>query len=195
MDIVIKNLHKSFGDNKVLNGINAVIKENRITCLMGQSGIGKTTLLNIMLGFEKADAGEILNVPALKSTVFQENRLCEDFSVMTNIKIVNDSLSDETVSKHLAAVGLEGCEKKKVNTLSGGMKRRVALVRAVLAQKDILFLDEPFKGLDEATKDRVTQYLAVNTKNMTVVMITHQAEEARALGAEVIYLKNGTLEQ
>lgn len=194
MDIVIKNLHKSFGDNKVLNGVNAVIKENRITCLMGQSGIGKTTLLNIMLGFEKADQGEILNVPEVKSIVFQENRLCEDFSVMTNIKMVNDSLSDEAVNSHLAAVGLEGCEKQKVNTLSGGMKRRVALVRAVLAQKDILFLDEPFKGLDEATKEKVTNYLAEHTKGLTVVMITHQTEEAQALGAKVIYLRNGIIE-
>ena len=63
MDIIIKNLHKSFGYNKVLKGIDLVIKQNRITCLMGQSGSGKTTLLNILMGFEKADSGEMLNVP------------------------------------------------------------------------------------------------------------------------------------
>ena len=195
MDIIIKNLHKSFGDNKVLNGINAVIKEKRITCLMGQSGIGKTTLLNIMMGFEKADSGEMLNIPAKKAAVFQENRLCEEFSALTNIKMVNDALTDKTVFEHLAAVDLEDCAKQRVSTLSGGMKRRVALVRAILAEKDILFLDEPFKGLDEATKDKVTKYLADNTQDMTVVMVTHKIEEAQLLGAKVVYLKNGSLEK
>ena len=147
MDIVIKNLHKSFGDNKVLNDLDLVIKENRTTCLMGQSGAGKTTLLNILMGFEKADSGKILNIPENKSVVFQENRLCEDFSALTNIKIVNDTLTDDIVLKHLEAVGLGESATQKVNTLSGGMKRRVALVRAVLAEKDILFLDDNYNAL------------------------------------------------
>ncbi|MBR5251784.1 MAG: ATP-binding cassette domain-containing protein [Oscillospiraceae bacterium] len=188
MDIVIKNLYKSFGDNVVLNNVNAVIKHGQVTCLMGQSGVGKTTLLNIMMGFEKADRGEVLNVPAIKSAVFQENRLCEEFSTITNIRLVNDSLDTDTIMSHLGAVNLEDAAKQKVNTLSGGMKRRVALVRAILAQKDILFLDEPFKGLDEGTKEKVTEYLKENTKGLTVVMVTHDIEEAQSLGAQVIYL-------
>ena len=195
MDIIIKDLYKSFGDNKVLNGINAVIKENRITCLMGQSGIGKTTLLNILLGFEKADGGEILNLPDKKSAVFQENRLCEEFSVLTNVKMVNDGLSEKNIAEHLKTVDLQDSIHQEVNTLSGGMKRRVALVRAILAEKDILVLDEPFKGLDEETRDKVIKYLADNTKDLTVVMVTHQIEEAQMLGAEIVYLKNGILEK
>ena len=194
MDIVIKNLYKSFGDNKVLNSLNLVIKENHTTCLMGQSGAGKTTLLNILMGFEKADSGEVLNVPEKKSVVFQENRLCEDFSALTNIKIVNDTLTEDIILKHLESVGLVESATQKVNTLSGGMKRRVALVRAVLAEKDILFLDEPFKGLDEETKDKVIEYLKQNTQNRTVIMVTHDIEETVALGAEVINLKNGKVE-
>ncbi len=189
MDIIIKNLNKSFGDNKVLNNINAVIRHGKTTAIMGQSGVGKTTLFNIMLGFEKADSGEILNLPATKSAVFQENRLCESFSVITNIRLVNDNLSDETIMEHLESVGLGHCAGQKVSTLSGGMKRRVALVRAVLAEKDILFLDEPFKGLDEDTRDKVTAYLADNTKGLTVVIITHQPEDAQALDADIIHLK------
>lgn len=188
MDIVIKNLYKSFGDNVVLNNVNAVIKHGQVTCLMGQSGVGKTTLLNIMMGFERADRGEVLHVPAVKSAVFQENRLCEEFSTLTNIRLVNDSLDTDTIMSHLGAVNLEDAAKQKVNTLSGGMKRRVALVRAILAQKDILFLDEPFKGLDEGTKEKVTEYLKENTKGLTVVMVTHDIEEAQSLGAQVIYL-------
>lgn len=193
MDIVIKNICKSFGEKQVLNNINAVIKQGQTTCLMGQSGVGKTTLLNIMMGFVKADSGEIQNVPTLKSAVFQENRLCESFSVLSNIKMANDALSDDVIMHHLAAVGLEKETKNKVSALSGGMKRRVALVRAILAEKEILFLDEPFKGLDEKTLGQVQNYLSVNTKGVTVVMVTHQIEEAQALGAEIVYLENGAL--
>ena len=195
MDIIIKNLHKSFGDNKVLKGINLVVKQNRITCLMGQSGSGKTTLLNILMGFEKADSGEMLNVPVYKSAVFQENRLCEDFSVLTNIKMVNDTLKEDVILRHLDAVGLRENSGQKVSTLSGGMKRRVALVRAILAEKDVLFLDEPLKGLDEETRDKVIDYLLNNTKNTTVIMVTHQIEEAQALNSEIVYLKNGVIEK
>lgn len=188
MDIVIKNLHKAFSSNVVLNNVNAVIKHGQITCLMGQSGIGKTTLLNIMMGFEKADKGEVANVPALKAAVFQENRLCEEFSVVTNIKLVNDKLDDATIMAHLEAVNLADAAKQKVNTLSGGMKRRVALVRAMLAEKDILFLDEPFKGLDEDTREKVTDYLKQNTKGLTVVMVTHDIDDAHSLDAQIINL-------
>ncbi|MBR6518721.1 MAG: ABC transporter ATP-binding protein [Oscillospiraceae bacterium] len=194
MDIVIKNLCKSFGEKQVLKDINAVIKQNQITCLMGQSGVGKTTLLNIMMGFVKADSGEIMNVPALKSAVFQENRLCESFSVISNIRMANDRLDDDTIMQHLEAVGLRKEAKHPVSTLSGGMKRRVALVRAILAQKEILFLDEPLKGLDEETLNTVQNYLLENTKGLTVVMVTHQIEEAKALGAEILYLKNGAID-
>jgi NitT/TauT family transport system ATP-binding protein len=195
MDIIIKNLHKSFGNNKVLNGIDLVVKQNRITCLMGQSGSGKTTLLNLLMGFEKADSGELMNVPVHKSAVFQENRLCEDFSVFTNIKMVNDSLNENVILHHLDSVGLRENASQKVSTLSGGMKRRVALVRAILAEKDVMFLDEPLKGLDEETRDKVIDYLLNNTKNTTVIMVTHQIEEAQALNAEIVYLKNGVIEK
>lgn len=194
MDIIVKNLCKSFGEKQVLDNINAVIRHGETTCLMGQSGVGKTTLLNIMMGFVTADSGEILNLPQLKSAVFQENRLCESFSVITNIRMANDSLTDGVIMQHLAAVGLEKEAKHKVSTLSGGMKRRVALVRAILAHKEILFLDEPFKGLDEETLNCVQNYLLENTKGLTVIMVTHQIEEAKALGAEILYLKNGAIE-
>ena len=193
MDIIIKDLCKSYGENKILRNLNAVIEKGRITCLMGPSGEGKTTLLNILMGFEKADSGSAENIPHNKAAVFQENRLCESFSAFTNIKIANDSLSDETIKSHLEQVGLGDAVSQKVCTLSGGQKRRVALVRAVLAEKDILFLDEPFKGLDEDTKAAVTEYLLQNTTDTTVVMVTHDIDEASSLGAKVMYLKDGQI--
>jgi len=193
MDIIIKDLCKSYGENKILRNLNAVIENGKITCLMGPSGEGKTTLLNILMGFEKADSGSVENIPRNKAAVFQENRLCESFSAFTNIKIANDSLSDETIKAHLEQVGLGDAAGQKVCTLSGGQKRRVALVRAVLAEKDILFLDEPFKGLDEDTKATVTEYLLQNTADITVVMVTHDIDEASSLGAKVLYLKDGQI--
>ena len=192
-DIIIKNLYKSFGDHSVLKNVNLTIKEGSITCIMGQSGQGKTTLLNILMGFEKADSGEVFNIPKNKSAVFQENRLCEDFSVLSNIRLVNDNISDATIVSHLHAVGLENEAYQKVSTLSGGMKRRVALVRAILAEKDILFLDEALKGLDEDTKNTTIQYILNNCKDMTILMVTHQKEEALKLNADIVYLKNGQI--
>ena len=192
-DIIIKNLYKSFGDHSVLKNVNLTIKEGSITCIMGQSGQGKTTLLNILMGFEKADSGEVFNIPKNKSAVFQENRLCEDFSVLSNIRLVNDNISDATIVSHLHAVGLENEAYQKVSTLSGGMKRRVALVRAILAEKDILFLDEALKGLDEDTKNTTIQYILNNCKDMTILMVTHQKEEALKLNADIVYLKDGQI--
>lgn len=192
-DIMIKNLYKSFGDNSVLKNVNLTIKKGSTVCIMGQSGEGKTTLLNILMGFEKADSGEILNMPKNKSAVFQENRLCESFSVLSNIRLVNDKVSDDTILSHLNAVGLKNEAYQKVSTLSGGMKRRVALVRAIIAKKDILFLDEALKGLDENTKATTIQYIVNNCKDTTVLMVTHQKEEALKLNAKIVYLKNGQI--
>lgn len=192
-DIIIKNLSKSFGNNSVLKNINIILRDGSVTCLMGQSGKGKTTLLNILMGFEKYDTGEILNMPKLKSAVFQENRLCESFSVLRNIKLVNDDIDDKTILSHLEAVGLKNEANQQVSTLSGGMKRRVALVRAIIAKKDILFLDEPFKGLDDNTKDKVFDYLHNNCKNLTVLIVTHQIEDAIKLNAHILYLKDGNI--
>ena len=193
MDIVIKNLCKSYGENKVLENLDAVIEKGRISCLMGPSGEGKTTLLNILMGLEKADSGVIENLPHNKSAVFQEDRLCESFSAFTNVKIVSDRLADQTIIAHLKQVGLGEAVNQKVSTLSGGQKRRVALVRAILAEKDVLFLDEPFKGLDEDTKKIVTDYLLSNTADTTVIMVTHDIDEAESLGAKVLNLKDGKI--
>ena len=177
----------------MLENLDAVIEKGRISCLMGPSGEGKTTLLNILMGLEKADSGVIENLPHNKSAVFQEDRLCESFSAFTNVKIVSDRLADQTIIAHLKQVGLGEAVNQKVSTLSGGQKRRVALVRAILAEKDVLFLDEPFKGLDEDTKKIVTDYLLSNTADTTVIMVTHDIDEAESLGAKVLNLKDGKI--
>ncbi len=192
MDIEIKNIYKSFGDQAVLENFSAKLKEGQVTCIMGPSGVGKTTLLNILMGFMQPDSGEILGVPAKKSAVFQEERLCESFSAVTNVRLAcSKEPCTEIIKEHLSRIGLKDSMYKPVSELSGGMRRRVSIVRAVLANRDIIFLDEPFKGLDEGTKEAVTEYLKANIQDKTAVMITHDPDEAKTMCGELIYMEEG----
>ncbi|HBK86792.1 MAG TPA: sulfate transporter [Firmicutes bacterium] len=190
MDIVVSDLTKSFGTNRVLDKCNATFPEHETTCLMGPSGCGKTTLLNILMGLTCPDSGTVQGVPQLKSAVFQEDRLCENFNAVANVRLVCDkSVDDSLIIKHLEDIGLKDSLRQPVSELSGGMKRRVAIVRAILAESDILFLDEPFKGLDEETKRATMQYVRDNIKGRTVILVTHNIEEARVFAAQLVTMK------
>jgi NitT/TauT family transport system ATP-binding protein len=154
---------------------------------MGPSGCGKTTLLNILMGFIAQDSGSIEGLPKLKSAVFQEDRLCEGFNALTNIRIVTGRrLPDEVIKEHLSRLGLAESMNLPVSQLSGGMKRRAALARAILADGEIIFLDEPFKGLDAATKYKTIEYLKENVKKKTLITVTHDEEETKLLGSRII---------
>ena len=154
---------------------------------MGPSGCGKTTLLNLLMGLVPPDDGTISGVPAKKSAVFQEDRLCMCFSAVTNVRMVcSRKITTEMIESHLATIGLKDSMHMPVLELSGGMQRRVAIVRAVLAESEIIFLDEPFKGLDAETKQSVMQYVKANTQGKTVVMVTHDEEEAKSMGGHLI---------
>lgn len=187
MDIIVSNLSKSFGTNHVLVDFNAAFPEHELTCLMGPSGCGKTTLLNILMGFIRPDSGSIKGVPRLKSAVFQEDRLCEGFNAVSNVRFVCNRKADtKKIIAHLESIGLKGSLNQPVSELSGGMRRRVAIVRAILAKSDVLFFDEPFKGLDVDTKKDVMQYLKDNMKGRTVIMVTHDIDEVKALDGSLI---------
>jgi len=190
MDIKISGLSKSYGENHVLRDLNLTFPEKAITCIMGPSGCGKTTLLNILMGLTRPDQGKVEGVPKKKSAVFQEDRLCESFSAVSNVRLVCEKrVDDEKIIAHLDKVGLKESCKKPVGELSGGMKRRVAIVRAILASSEILFLDEPFKGLDDDTKKVTMEYVKENARGRTVIMVTHNIEEAKAFGGRIIQLK------
>lgn len=187
MNIVISELSKSYGDNIVLDRYSAVIPENRMTFIMGPSGCGKTTLINILMGLIHYDNGTVTGVPSHKSAVFQEDRLCENFNAVSNVRLVCDNrIKNEEIISHLEKIGLKDNLSKPVIELSGGMRRRVAVVRAILAKSDIIFMDEPFKGLDDKTKAETMQYVVDNTKNKTVIIVTHDTDEANFLGGEII---------
>ena len=176
MDIKVSNLSKKFGDNTVLRDFSAVFPEGRITCIMGPSGCGKTTLLNVILGLIQKDAGEIEGLPEKVSAVFQENRLFNDFSVLDNLKAVVPAKSADLI-KGIEAMGLKDFAHAPVYSLSGGMKRRIALLRAIESDSELIIMDEPFKGLDEDTKDKVIDYTLARLNGRTAIIVTHDPSE------------------
>lgn len=189
MDIIAKNICKSFGEKQVLNDFSYVFRKGKTTAVMGPSGCGKSTLISILMGVLPFDSGELYPKAGefRRSAVFQENRLCENLTAAANIRLVTGKrLSNAEIAKELAAVGLEGCENKPVRELSGGMKRRVALLRALLAEYDALFLDEPFKGLDSETKGIILDYTRKMTEGKTVILVTHDKSECDALADELV---------
>ena len=190
MSIEFININKAFNGEKIFHDFNATIKMNQITSIMGESGIGKTTLINILLGIEKPDSGEIIGIENKRvSAVFQEDRLCEEFDCIQNLRLVCDkNISDNELTKSLEDLGLGDAVNKKVSTLSGGMKRRLAIGRALVFGGDIIIMDEPFKGLDKELYDKIVQLVVENTRNKTLIIITHSLEEAKILGGDILYL-------
>ncbi|MFI3238387.1 MAG: ATP-binding cassette domain-containing protein [Lachnospiraceae bacterium] len=184
-DIMLTSISKYFGEKEVLNNFSARILSGEINCIFAPSGAGKTTLLNILMGFVRSDSGSITGLDSLqKSAVFQEDRLCENLTAITNILLVAPSCSSKIILEAMYAIGLTNCDKQPVSELSGGMKRRVAILRALLSDYDILFLDEPFKGLDMPTKALVIEYVNRCVKGKTVVLVTHDIEEANSMHAK-----------
>lgn len=174
--IKIDNLSHSFGEKKVLNDFSAEF-DTGIHALIGKSGSGKTTLLRLIAGLEKQQTGKI-SCPKPIAVSFQENRLLPWYSAKKNISIVsNDNIAEELLKK----LGLE----KDINTLpsalSGGMKRRVSLARALAAQSETVLLDEPFAGLDENTAIEALSIIKEYTVGKTVIISTHNIEIASLL--------------
>lgn len=186
----IEKITKSYGKQKVLENISFNINESERICIYGKSGIGKTTLLRIIAGLEKADSGEITFAGKV-SMVFQEDRLLENTDVYTNLYCVLGSRFDKAeADMHLKEVGLEGAGNKLVSELSGGMKRRVAIVRCMMKSSEIILLDEPFKGLDTILKDNIIRYVVKYLNGRAVIMVTHDISEAEKIQAEIIEIKN-----
>ena len=185
-DVRVTNLNKAFGDHIVLRDVSMAFPGGRRTVVMGDSGCGKTTLLRILMGLETRDSGEVAGVPGRVSTVFQEDRLLEEFSAVSNIAFAADKgVTRDAILGHLAEVGLRESAFQSVSELSGGMRRRVAIVRAMLAKKGLLLMDEPFKGLDEHNRDRTAAYIKRYSEGVTTIIVTHDADAASLLDAQL----------
>lgn len=186
----VKNITKSFGNTVVLNDFSYKF-ERGVYVLSDPSGAGKTTLLRILCGLEAADSGTVSKSPQAKTVMmFQEDRLLENLSVRANIMLAIQAHSQEQkqnarerITEALCAVGLEGTENKPVSELSGGQKRRVALLRTLFADADILLFDEPLKGLDEALKQQVIGFVKPFVESKIVIWVTHTPEEVKLLGS------------
>lgn len=181
-DINLRGISKSFDGKAVLEDFSAVIKGGEVNCILGASGSGKTTIGRIICSLETPDGGVVEGVEGRRlSVVFQEDRLCDGISSLSNVRFVSGA-SVQDIEKAFHDTGLEGVEGQVAGTLSGGQRRRVALVRAVLADCDVLLMDEPFKGLDGKTKARVMKWVKGMTAGKTVILITHDSGEADFMG-------------
>ena len=177
----LKNICKSFGETEVLKGFNLEIDEGEHIVLMGKSGKGKTTVLNIIMGFELPDSGEI-GIPNEISAVFQENRLCEDFCASSNVCLLkgNKSLAKEIFDK----LGIDSTQK--VNTMSGGQKRRVTLARCLARNAELYIFDEALKGLDEKTKAVAMTVIKEYTDGKSAIFVTHDINEAKDFADRIV---------
>lgn len=190
MDIFIKDICKSYAGKLVLDHITLTLPENKITCIMGPSGKGKTTLIHILMDLVKADYGKISGMDGRRiSAVFQEDRLCEGMDAISNVRIVCGKKTTESeIEKEFQALRLTDYRGKPVNRLSGGMKRRVAIARAIMADAEVYIMDEPFKGLDEELKEQVIIHVKQKLKGKTVIIVTHDKSDAVLLDAQVVPL-------
>ena len=187
MELHIKNLCKSFDGRPVLENVSFTAKTG-VTCVMAPSGAGKTTLLRILLGLECPDSGSVPR-DVRWSAVFQEDRLLEHLDAMGNLRFVLGAALDEPAANALLTeLGLGDTAGKPVREFSGGMKRRLALARALLAPSDALALDEPFTGLDEENRARCQACVRRAAENKPVLLVTHDPADAKSLGAAIIKL-------
>lgn len=178
-------LNKAFGTHVIFQHKTITIHGGEVNTILGPSGCGKTTLLRILMGFEDSDGSDISSVSGLRlSAVFQEDRLCENLSAVRNIRLVCQD--KRRILSSLGAVGLSDFLNLPVREFSGGMKRQVALVRALLAEYDLLLLDEPFKGLDAATKEQVISFTKTMVERKTVLLVTHDPTEATMMASDSI---------
>lgn len=189
-DIILKNISKSFGETKVLSDLTLTFKSGCAYCLMAPSGTGKTTLLKILMGLILPDSGTLCGLDAHKiSAVFQEDRLLEDYSALQNLRFVTGSLYSNTqLAQWLLSLLPDGCQNQPVSEFSGGMKRRLSILRALLVSSTLILMDEPFTGLDHDTKMSAVSLIQKNTKDKLLIIATHNPEDAALLNAEIITL-------
>ena len=198
-NIQISYISKSFEDLHVLQDYSLTMEKGQRYLMMAPSGAGKTTFLRILTGLDNADTGEIIGMPAYAGMVFQEDRLCEEYDAICNImlgmgmaRIIGEDEESgicdmsraqivELVKKEAAKILPQECLTKPVKELSGGMKRRVALLRAVLSASELLILDEPFAGLDEDNRVRSAAYLLEHLGGRTLLVTTHREDDVELL--------------
>lgn len=182
----IKNLYKSFENKIIIDNFNIEIYNNKINCLFGRSGCGKTTLINIIAGILKFDKGDIADKYKNISVIFQDSRLLPWLTIKDNINIVSENKTDY----YIDIMELSEFKNYYPDELSGGMKQRVNIARALSYKYNLLIMDEPFKGLDINSKKKIMCIVKNELKGKTSIFITHDIDEAVFL-SDNIYILNG----
>ena len=186
--IKLENICKSYDEKTVLDNIMAEFPDDSITCIMGESGAGKTTLVRIIAGLENADRGTVSGAGVV-SFDFQEDRLIPSLSAIENVAVVSRGKADKKeIRRRLEKILPKESLDKKVTELSGGMKRRVALARALEYPGKLIILDEPFTGLDHDTKLAIIEYILDMRNKRILLVATHGLEDVALLGAATIQL-------
>ena len=193
--IKIEKIEVSYQNNKIYDNFSLDLEDNKITCILGSSGCGKTTLLNVLAGIVPYK-GNIINFPQTVSYIFQEERLLENLTVMQNL--LYTAGKDKILQAEEILKKTEILDKKNDYPLrlSGGERQRVAIARAFLSDADVLLMDEPFSSLDTALKIKLTNVftnLLKEGKKRTVVFVTHDVEEAMMLAHRIIVLEKGKI--
>lgn len=189
----------SYGDKKILHRFDLIVRRGERICLMAPSGMGKTTALRLCTGHLHPDEGKIIVADGIRmSMVFQEDRLCENYTAGENIMLgcmrgMQDEGKGRTdrrerIAAHLACVGLADSMDTPVSALSGGMKRRVSIVRAVLSASDLVIMDEPFAGIDQDNIADAVRYIDGHLQGRALLMVSHDEQEAAALSARIVRL-------
>ncbi|MGI8387413.1 ABC transporter ATP-binding protein [Robertmurraya sp. P23] len=208
MKLTIQNVKKNFNDRQILKGINLHIKNHEFICVLGHSGCGKSTLLNLIAGFTQPDEGvvivdnEIVREPSKeRGVVFQEHALFPWYTVLENISFgpivqgADKETSLHKAKKYLNMIGLDRYENHYPSELSGGMKQRVGIARALAGEPKLLLMDEPFGALDVFTRENMRNELIDIWKKLetTIIFITHDISEAICLADRIIVMKDGQI--
>lgn len=190
----IRGLSKRFGEKTLFEGLSLTV--DRPMILWASSGWGKTTLLRILMGLETPDSGTVSGVGRV-GAVFQEDRLCPQLTAVQNVELVLENTKSDykqQIVRDLQQLGLdEAALDLPVRKLSGGQKRRAALLRAVWAESDTLLLDEPFTGMDPETMKKAASLLKERCQRKPVLLATHDREAIGELGWPVLRLESEQL--
>ncbi|MBR2641015.1 amino acid ABC transporter ATP-binding protein [Candidatus Saccharibacteria bacterium] len=212
-DLVIKNLRKTFGNNKVLNGINFELREGERVVILGPSGSGKSTFLRCINWMEEPTSGEIIfdgeivtekNIRRIRRNigmVFQHFNLINNMTVMDNLllaplklKLMKRDKAEKRAMDLLRHIGLANKADAYPASLSGGQKQRVAIVRAMMLSPEVLLFDEPTSALDpESIGDVLGLIRELADRGMTIMIVTHEMSFAKEIATRVVFIDKGCI--
>ena len=185
----VNNLKKIYNGKTVIDRLSFFVNGGDIAVIVGPSGCGKSTLLNIVAGLDTHFEGSLQSGGKKIGYVFQEDRILPWLTVAQNIKSVNPEGDDKEVQRFIDMAGLTGCERYYPDELSGGMKQRCSIARALYYGSELLLMDEPFKSLDYGIRHKMIADLVVihQKEKNTILFVTHDIEEALSV-ADVIFV-------